>query len=287
MQFWKWCVVLLCLSAQNVFAHEPGDSSLTFEVGADSESGQEAYLDLDTAMKNGMHIRWMSGGNRLDDESETFETRSRMIGISSDYSAPFVIGFEFDYWGNQDTVETRTRRLKAGFNSADWYLEFNYEARVTRFYLSGVLSLIADYAELDSSGAGLNISLFALDPFNISVSYTKYEFETFARGQPITALAGNRYAELYFSPATLGMATGLESWRNSLDLSYNFARGVVGISGSQSESAVDESLSSTGTVYLLVNINRSWSSTLSWGKSNTDTSDIEVTFFRAAVTHRW
>ncbi len=269
-------------------------SSVTLEAGKDSADGNEAYLDLDLGFKNGLHLRGMVGRNKQEFNTEVFETRSRLIGVSSDYGAPFVAGFDFEYWGNAETLETHTKRFKLGANTDNWYVQLIYEDRTTRLYTNGTYTgpfgrvyNLPDYVEIDSSGTGLNISNYSFYPWAVTISYIKYSYNSFANNRDVSELAGNQNATIFFSLPTLGMATGLESWRRSGDIGYNFDWGTIGVSGSQSESAVDESIASTGSVYLIWEFSRDWSSTFTWGESGTDTTDETVRFGRVAVTHRW
>ena len=269
---------------------ESTSSSISLELGRDSDDAKEGYLDLDTSLTNDIHIRWMSGGSKLDGESDVFETRSRTIGISSDYGAPFVAGFDYDYWGSPESVETRTRRFKVGANTENWYVQLLYEDRTTRLYTRGVTIVIGvgvitlpDYYDINSIGRGIDISYYGLYRFAFNVSYIEYDYD-----KDVSALQKYPgYYQKFFFASTLSVATGLESWRRAGDISYSYDWGAVGFSGSQSESAVDESVASTVSIYLIWDFVRNWSSTFTWGESGTDTTDETVRFGRVALTHRW
>ncbi|MDH5443990.1 MAG: hypothetical protein OEY52_00445 [Gammaproteobacteria bacterium] len=293
MQLMKYCLtVCLVFSMSSLHADdtEEGSSAITFEIGQDTDDSQEAYLNVDTGLENGVHIKWMSGGTRLPAESDIFETRSRSIGISSPYGKKVVAGFDYDYWGNPDTIETRTRRFKLGTNTEDWYVQLVYEDRVTRLRTNGsfinrrgVVVDLPDTADINSNGRGLDISFYGFFPFSINLSYMEYDYD-----KDLTAVAKHPdFLLILFPASTLSMTTGLESWRRSGDISYSFEWGTFGISGSQSESVVDESIASTGSLYLILDINKNWSSTFTWGESGTDTSDETVRFARLGITHRW
>lgn len=290
-----WCIVLL-LMVTELWAQEtsPPSSVLTLELGTDSADSREAYLDLDLGFENGLRLRGMAGASRQESGTETYDTRSRLAGISSDYSAAFVAGFDYEYWGDEQLLETRTRRIKFGANTADWYFQLSYEIRTTRFYTNGRITLfngreipLPDSAEIDSTGTGLSISNYSFYPWAISLSYIEYSYDSFANGRTVSDLADSQIAARIFSLSTLGMAIGLEAWRRSGDLSYNFEWGAAGVNGSQSESAVDRSLASNGAVYVMLDMGKQWSLTLTAGQFGADNSSETVTYGRGAIAYRW
>jgi len=224
MPFWKYCLsIVLIFFITDVYAHETAgtSSALSLEFGRDSADSEEAYLDLDTGLKNGMHIKWMSGGTRLNTDSDEYETRSRSIGISSDYGAPFVAGFDYDYWGNPQTIETQTRRFKLGVNTDDWYVQLVYEDRNSRLRTKGFLKLkgividLPDVSDIGSIGRGVDISYYGFFPFSINVSYIEYAYDKNING--FAKYPG--LAQALFPPSTLGMTTGFEAWRRFGDIS--------------------------------------------------------------------
>ena len=282
--------LLFVVTSLNAQEDGPLSSSVSVELGKDSGDSKEAYLDLDLGFKNGLHLRGMLGRNRQESESEIFETQSRLAGISSDYAAPFVAGFDYEYWGNDTSLETHTRRYKFGANTDNWFLQLLYEDRQTRLYTNGSFTNrfgrvidLPDTVDLDSEGKGLNISFYGGYPVSVSVSYIEYEYE-----RDVTVLDKHPLLVwIIFPSTTTDMATGLEAWRRSGDIGYNFDWGTMGINGAQSESAVDKSIASTGSIYLIWEIARNWSTTFTGGESGTDSSDETVRFGRVAVTHRW
>lgn len=299
MRFWQFClftVYLFVISELNAAEDATTSSSLNLEVGADSDNGKEAYVSLDSGLTGGVHIKWMSGGTQLDSNSDGFESQSRSIGISSDYAALLVAGFDYDYWGNPDTLETITRRYKLGVNTDDWYVQLVYEDRTSRLYTNGVAVSIGgrvhklpDYFDIDSIGRGIDISYYGLYPLSFNASYMEYKYNkdvTVLHDHPL--FVNNPYLlRPIVSFSALGMATGLETWRRSGDVSYKLDWGAFGIAGSQTESAVDDSLSSRGSVYLIWDLTRNWSSSFTLGESGTDTSSETVHFARVGLTHLW
>lgn len=269
-------------------------SMLTLEFGRDSAATEEVLVDLDLGFDNGLHLRGLLGQTWLQSENSTQENQTRLIGISNNYSAPLVGGFDMEYWGDAGALETRTKRFKLGANTDDWYLQLTYEDRVTRFYTEGVLKLpngkevsLPDYVEVDSTGTGLSVTNYHFYPWVLSISYIKYTYGSFANGRKVNELTNNGNVTRIFSLPTLGMATGLESWRRSGDLSYNFDWGVLGVSGLQSESEVDGSLASDGAIYVSWNVNAYWSCTLTAGRYGTDVSPETYNYGRLAVSHSW
>ncbi len=282
--------VCVLLASPNATAADKSMSSISLEAGKDSTDSKEAYVDLDLGFKNGLHLRGMAGGNRPAADADVFETHSRLAGISSDYAAPLVAAFDYEYWGNDQTLETRTRRFKLGVNTNDWYVQLIYEDRQTTInanggvvFFRGKYYQLPDSYEVDSTGRGINISYYGLYPWSVSASYIEYEYD-----RDVTSLVNYpKLMQAIFPASSLGMASGLEAWRHSGDLSYNFKWGAIGVNGSQSESVVDKSIASTGSMYLVWDMDRDWSMTFTAGQSGIDTSSDTTTFGRVALTHRW
>ena len=286
------CVALATLVSGRLYAggeHVPA-SSITLEMGRDSADTNDAYLDADLGFTNGLHLRGMVGGSRQESATETYTSRSRLLGISSDYSAPVVAGFDYEYWGEDDSMSTRTKRFKLGINTDNWYVQLIYEDRNTELTTNGStvvrrgkLVKLPDNVDVASTGKGINISYYGFYPWSVSVAYIKYDYE-----KDVTALEKYPlWAQSVFAASTLGMATGLESWRRSADLSYNFDWGAIGVSGSQSESVVDQSIASSGAVYVSWDISKLWTMTVTAGQSGVDNTAEKTNYARAALTHRW
>lgn len=285
-------VIALLLAPAGVHAKQTGPTSsmLTLELGKDSAETREAYADLDLGFNNGMHLRGMLGKSRQQSPEGALETDSRLVGISSDYDATIVGGFDYEYWGDQDVLETHTRRFKLGANTDNWYFQLSYEDRLSRVYTNdttifyrGRFIQLPDTYEVDSTGKGLNVSYYGFYPWSVSVAYIRYTYD-----RDVSVLETHpRLLQAMFSSSTLGMTSGLEAWRRSADLGYNFDWGVIGISGSQSASEVDGSIADNGAVYMVWDLSPDWSLTLTGGRSATDNSADTVSYGRAAVSHRW
>ena len=128
------CVCGGLLGSTSLAAAElaPPTSRLTLEAGVDSAEGSEAYADLDLGLDNGLHLRGLYGGSQTTSDGEELQTTSWLVGISSDYSAPLVGGYDYEYWGDGALLETRTNRFKLGANTDSWYVQLSYELRQTR-----------------------------------------------------------------------------------------------------------------------------------------------------------
>ena len=285
-----WLSVLLFSANLQAEQTKPTTSRLTFEGGLDSSNSTEAYADLDLGLDNGMHLRGLYGKSWLEYTGDSLQNTSWLVGVSSDYAAPFVGGFDYEYWGNSDLLEIRTSRFKLGTNTDDWYLQLNYESRQSRLATEdgstqpggGKQAQLSGAYEVDSQGYGVDVSYYGWYPWALNLAYMRYSYD-----RDVTVLATNDRLAQRFSFPTLGMATSLETWRRSVDLSYNFIWGGIGVSGSQSESAVDQSISSTASVYGIWDLHRSWSLTLTGGQYWTDGPSETITYGRAAISHRW
>ena len=292
MQFMMYCLLMVLFIAVRPGYAEDVDktaSSIRLELGADSNEGQEAYLDMDLVMGYNTHILLMSGVSRLKSESDVYETRSRSIGFSSDYDALFVFGFDDDYWGNPETLETNTQRFKIGTNLGNWFLQYVYEDRKSKLrtnrvvFKQGSLVDIPVVIEFNSTGKGIDVSFYGFYPLTINVSYIEYEYE-----RDLNIISRHpRFAKSTFPSTSLDAATGLESWRRSADISYSLDWGIAGISGSQSESEIDSSLSTTGSLYMIWDISQQWSTGFTVGESRTDDSEDVIRFIRISVSHQW
>ena len=277
------------VASPNAPAAELPASSLTLEAGKDSADSKEAYLDLDLGFNNGLHLRGMTGRSRQQLAGDVVETRSRLLGISSDYAAPFVVGFDYEYLGDTSFLETRTRRFKLGANSDDWYVQIIYEDRRSQvptdgslIFFRGKLIRLPDLFEVNSTGKGVDINYYGFYPWSVRIAYIRYDYEGV-----VSTLENYPQAAKRFTYLTNDTVTGLESWRRSADLGYNFDWGTLGVAGSQSESVLDKSIASTGSVYLVWDMERDWSTTFTAGKSAVDTAADTTSFGRVALSYRW
>lgn len=286
-----WVLCLLAVSVSVMAAEAaPAASVFTVEAGRDSVDSRELYADLDLGLDNGLHLRAMYGRSRQEYNQESLLLSSRLLGISSDYAAPFVFGFDYQYGGSPEVLETRTKRFKLGTNTENWYLQLSYELRDTQLYTTDALTRqsgkllrrLPDSYDVGSTGWGGNVSFYGAYPWVLSLAYMRYQYD-----RDLAALGSDPRWVSVFSVPTLGLATGLESWRRSADLSYNLGWGVVGVSGGQYESALDQSITTTGTLYTIWDLNAAWSLSLTVGQSGTDTGTDTITFSQAGLSYRW
>ncbi len=289
-RFYGFVVSALLLLATDLSAKEALSSMLTVELGRNSADTDETYVDLDLGFNNGMHLRGMLGKTQQTVDGQVQESDSRLLGVSSDYSARFVAGFDYEYWGDKTMLETWTNRFKLGTNTKDWYLQFRYEDRRSQFPTSGAAYVrpngkvvqLPVVSNVNSTGKGLNVSFYGLYPMALTLSYIRYSYDL-----DVAVLGkGPRRTQLV-SSSNLDMPVGLETWRRSADMSYNLNWGLVGLSGSQGESVVDKSIARNISAYLIWNMRDDWSLTLTGGQASTDDSPETIRYGRVAVSHRW
>ena len=290
----RFCMCGLLLASTSLAAAElaPPTSRLTLEAGLDSAEASEAYADVDLGLDNGLHLRGLYGGSQTTSDGEELQTTSWLVGISTNYSAPLVGGYDYEYWGDGALLETRTNRFKLGANTDNWYVQLSYELRQTRIGTTVSTSLpgagagkanrLSQGDEVDSNGVGLNVSYYGGYPWAVSLAYLRYSYD-----RDVTDLADNNRFTQAFSIADLGLASSLESWRASADVSYMLMWGSIGGSVAQSESAIDQTDSTTAAAYLIWDLHRSWSLGLTGGQYYTENPSDTISFGRVAITHRW
>ena len=285
------CLSGLLLYSTSLSAAElgPTTSRLTLAAGLDSAEGSEASTDLDLGLDSGLHLRGLYGKSWQTSDGDSLQTTSWLVGISSDYTAPLVGGFDYEYWGDAALVETRTSRFKLGTNTENWFLQLSYESRSSQFGSSvsttnpgGKTVRLSQGDEVDSDGLGLAASYYAWYPWALSLAYMRYSYD-----QDVTELADNDRFTQVFSIPTTGQATSLESWRASVDVSYDLMWGGLGVNVSRSESAIDQSVSDTASAYVIWDVDRRWSLDFTAGQYRTDNPSDTTTFGRAAISHRW
>ncbi|MDH5570566.1 MAG: hypothetical protein OEY89_02300 [Gammaproteobacteria bacterium] len=254
------------------------DSSFSIELGSDNNDGDERYLDLSLGLGDGRQLFISQGESTTTDSTGELKTNAWSIGMSTDPAADFGLAVYYSYWGDKDALEIDTLALDLNINTDNWAFVITPQTRDIV-----LVSTTRRNTTFSSQGLGLSVDYYGIRDFYFSVASLLNSYPS-----NLSLLADNPlFSGRNFSSTTLDNALGLEDNRTTLGMGYSFGSATAGIQHTDSVSAVDDSNSTTDTIYLSWNMNQQWRLKLSTGTASTEGNPDDTRFTNMAVTYRW
>lgn len=270
-----------------LFAADSLPSSLTLSGSADDNGGRDAFVDIDLglpAMHN-LRLSLMAGQSRSHSNGQDYDTRDYLLGLSSDPLNDISTGIEYEYWGDEGALITRTWRASLSFNEADWSFALQPQYRDIRLFTSPACQQFPRCpSRFDTSSVGLaaNLGLYR-GPWSANLSYSVHDYE-----HQVSVLATDPRMWRIFSIPSQELATGFDDYRLGLAVYYSPDWGSLGLDEQYSESAVDGTKSYMTTLSLMTHLSDDWSLRLRGGALTVpDTSGGDSLFAGASLTYSW
>lgn len=254
-------------------------SSISIEGGADDNAGRNYYLSGRYAFENGIRIK-ASTGKSLSRDSNNIElsSTSRSFGLQSDPAALFNAGVDFSHSDQTSTLKIDTTRFTIELNTYDWNVYLSPESRQI-----SALTTSNTTIDFDSDGRTIGIGYYGFYPMYLSLSHLSYEYS-----KQLSAVANNiNFFILRLGTDTLNQVFALEDKRTTTELGYYFDSVSFAFNRSEGRSAVDQSISTSHTIFFDYKLNTLWSMGLSGGTSKIDISDYTTKFATISLSYRW
>ena len=267
-------------------------STFAFEGGGDSQGSRDYYLDLNYAFVDDLRLLASVTRNRSDSQNNPITTRSILLGFRTDPLEPLSVGVDLETWGKKGALETDTLRIVMDVSLQHWQFSLRPQWRTLTISRSCVKinqqrcqfdTEVID-AEVKSTGMSLDVSYYTNGPWSFSLSFARHQYDEKEK-------ALGRWRPFQFSPATLELATGLESRRRSVAVFYfsdnalwSFSR-LKSIPGSIPR--VTSEASFIHTLRFSTDLNEQWRLRLRVGNQTLEKSGDQVNFASVGVTYRW
>ena len=274
-----WLCVATCLVS--VAQAEPLPSSVSFGFGGDAEGSRDSYVDLDYALSK--HRLLVSlASNRSDSQDNPITTGNVLLGFRSDPLNRVSAGVDFEHWGEKDTLVTNALRAVVDVNLQHWLISFRPQWRTLRF-IRDCTACVRE-VELDSRGAAIDMTYFTDGPWSFSLGFARNDYD-----DKIELLAQYPvFFSLYFSAATMDLATGLEESRGSLGVSYFSGDTLWGFTRVKSVSKLTGDAVFINTLRFSTDLNEKWRVNARVGSQVLeDNVDEKVGFAGVGFTYSW
>ncbi len=267
-------------------------SSVGLSLSGNDDGRRDAWLDADLALRE--NARLSLGLGRSEGDDAAYDTRSWLVGLSSDPLADVAHGLEYVYWGNEDTLTSRTIRLLLDINLADGFLGLRPEYRelglVTSDTCRRVSRLCPDKVHVKSPGVTLDGGYYWGD-WGLTAVYAWHDYDrdvsVLAEERLLADEALRRYVTFYFATPTLDMATSFEDHRFGLGAQYFVGEMLLSVDASRSVSGVDGAITRSLFAALSGDLGRHWAFSLSAGRLASDAVDVVTLYAGAGLRWRW
>lgn len=254
------------------------DSSIYVELGRDNDDGDSQYVDVTLGLDSGSQVFFGYGTSTsgLDNSDSTSFYAGMGSNPNDDFGTAVTLSsqeVEYDF----DLIGVK---LDLYFNSDDWAFTLSPELRSIDFYGTQSGSSVM------SPGLGGQIGYYGLDPFFITVGHTVYSYED--DPQTIvsqTSTGTGRFSRIVTTTSTSSESLGLDDYRSTLHLGYNYGQGKAGFKHVRSGSSTDDTTYTSNSLYVKYKFNPSWDAQVSVGKAD---DEIEETNFSSlSVGYHW
>jgi len=311
--------VLCCyLLLSTVQAGAENTSFFSVTGGGDDNGGSDYSVSLDLAV-GGIQLGGMYAKNESEIDLEinnpaltspiilnhTLRTYTREVSIGSDPSQELSVTWRYSWWGLSNKLEITTHRLELIYNTDDWRINLIPQRRSIDlhckihpiYYVSATLQALfpnlpqycADNPVLDivSDDITIGLSYYGADPWFMRVDYTWYNYDRNIAALPSAPPIFTLFFHLAFPPFAVQQTYALEDEHISLELGYAFDTTRIGIHGSRGVSVVDDSVSTSVSLYLNWQMDKHWTMDIEGGVSEHSLSSGEVYFGSVGLTYGW
>jgi len=256
-------------------------SMLTIGVGADGQGTLDSYIDLEIGFKSWLLNFFYAENNTPYDKTST-DTRSYLLGVSSNPINDFFIGGEYGYWGRNGELTINSLAGVMGLNFSDWSVSLLPQLRAIKLYTIGRLASRIPQINIGSPGYGVNATYYGFADWIFSAGYfLNYYSENLRR------LADSPLIIYIFSPSTLQLASGFEKSGLTFDATYILNHGTIGVDLLRSRSAIDNSVSNVIATSASWDLFSAWQLQLRIGAQGVSYDDSIISFAGLAVSYRW
>lgn|GEM_PF-5221043 len=271
----------------------PLSSSLGVSLSAGDDGRRDLWLDADLALPGDARLTLGTGRSQTDDGDTAYDTRSWLVGLSSDPLADISHGAEYAYWGNEDTLTSRTFRLLLVINRPAWSLGLRPQYRDLGLVTSQRCRLslrCPDKVHVHSPGLALDAGYY-LGEWGFTAAYAVHDYD-----RDVSTLAGEtlqanallrRVVTYYFATPTLDMATSFEDHRFGLGVQRYLGDALLALDASRSVSSVDGAVTRVLSASLSADLAAHWALSLSAGRLQSDAVDLATLFAAAGLRWRW
>lgn len=257
-------------------------NSVQLSLGSDSEEGRNSSVDADLRLPNDYRFLVGGGSHRSDLDGEELKTQSFRLGLASDPANEYQGTLVFEDWGVKE--ELSYRKWSAAL--ARWGETWNTQG--TAAYRQ--IHLITDHpsiqgfdVEVHSPAMALSVQGAFGSHWSVRLSGEKNWYNV-----DVSVLQNSRISQ-FFSPETLTLSSSFVDRVGSLEVGYQFSRWYLGVEGTTSVSAIDDTRSRTGTLLVSWEVNRSFALQVQAGRSTfpDSTTAQAVTFGQLGLSFAW
>ena len=250
-------VTILAIAPQLTLADEAQEealpSVLSLSYGADVDGGRNLFVSSNLRLNRYLRLTLTYGDSNQNSNVSVvdLDTKTYLAGLTLVADPDFSAGFEYEYWGEEDSLITKTGRLVFDVGIGDWMLTAAPEMRKITVYFSNTSR------DLDSKALAVTLGYYGWEKLSFSVGYTKYDYE-----KDVSKLDLNLFQlialgrERALAIATLQNATDDHVW--IAEASYYAQSAILGINWVQTVNAIDESTSYVTSGFITAEINANW-----------------------------
>jgi hypothetical protein len=284
--FLFFCSLGLALTLPVAFAEDQDTdealpSVLSLNYGADVDGGQNVFVNTNLSVNRYLRFTLAYGDSRQDSNVSVvdLDTKTYLAGLTFVADPEFSAGFEYEYWGEEDSLITKTSRLLFDMDISDWTFSVAPEMRTNTVYYAQTSK------DVDSKAVALNLGYYGWDKLSFSVGYTKYDYD-----KDVSKLDLNLFRliqlgrERALAIATLQNATDDHVWYT--EASYYAQAAVLGVNWAQTVNAIDNSKTYVTSGFVSTEITSSWVITLTAGWQE-DIENDRSEFANVGLSYYW
>lgn len=278
-----WVLSVQAESEWDFLAQLPAESEAGISLGTDSASGTNRLVYAALAAPANTRFDLALGDSLQTSDQAELNTSFFSAGLTSDPLAKFNLGVSYESWGNDDSLTIDSWRWSLGFNADYYSLNLRLHRRSIEL-LSARRSpnQTQQRVAVNSNGAGVALDYFGKAGWSFSAGFDLYDYS-----EDLTRLSADPHANVFFSPDTLRLASGLDDNRIRLSASYFFHDQPLGLEWQRSVSTVDDSRSTATSVFTSYELSSAWRLDLQGGWQNVDYNSDVIFFGNLGLGYRW
>lgn len=252
-------------------------SYISLQATNDNADGKDFYIGSSVDFIKSSKLKLSIGKS----DTPEADTRNYSIGISTDPLADFSLGLTYLYWEQKNEIKIHTTQLDLNKNTRDWAFGLIPQLATITIY-----PLSAPAFDTNRTGLGLSAAYYGAKPLFVSAAMYTYSYDR--RVSTLNVNQNPWFTMRNFSMNTLDQTAGLEDYRFSFDIGYNFSGFTLGLYHERSQSAVDDSTTTSNSIYGDFNLSDDWLLGMELGRTeNSLTADETITFTSFSITYYW
>ncbi len=260
----------------------PPTSEVGINLGIDGAGGWSPQLAA--TLEGPYASRWFGtlGESRTSANDDALTSQYRNLGFVTAPFADLSVGASYEIEDNDGALDIEGYGVSVRFNANHFSLTLAPRWRNISLKLNPKQAAKRSAPELKSRDLSLAADWYASERWSFGIGYSHSSYS-----EDLSRLASDRRVLLLFTPETLRLSAGLQQQRLTASAIRYIDSGSVGLEWSRSVSAIDDSTTSSATLFVSHAPSRSWRIDASAGIEYADYRDDAIVFGSVGLAFLW